>query len=216
MRIAVLGAAGRTGRAVLSVAKARGHEIVAFSRRPFAVPDGVAVMLGDVLDTAAVTDAVRGCDAVVCAIGPAKGSPPDLDSRLAEVLLVAMRSTGVKQLALVTGAMQADPEFLGPFYRWLARLKSARALIDDRKILERRLLESGLEVTLLRPPRLTEGPRSAGGPELTKTATITMMDGCSRNDLAEALVLSVEPQALRGAVFVRSRTRPLSFWNAWL
>ena len=216
MRLFVLGASGRTGRAVLSVAKARGHDVIAYSRKPFAAPEGAEVILGEVLDATAMTAALRGCDAVVCAIGPAKGSPPDLDSRLAEVFLVAMRATGVKQLAIVTGAMQAGPASLGAFYRWLARLDSARVLIDDRKILERRLLESGLEVTILRPPQLTSGPRSVGGPELTTTATITMMDGCSRSDLADALVRAVEPRALHGAIFVRSRPRALAFWGPWL
>lgn len=216
MRLVVLGAAGRTGREVLRLAMAAGHEVVAFSRRAFDAPPGVQVMLGDVLDERAVTEAMRGCDAVLCAVGPTPKSPPDQDSRLAVVLRGAMQSTGVKRLVLVTGAMQAGPTSLGAFYRWLTRLDAVRALVDDRRVLERQLLDSGLDVTILRPPQLTDGPPSVDGPELTANTTIKMMDGCSREDLADALVQSVEAMAPRGAVFVRSRPRAGAFWRAWL
>lgn len=215
MRLAVLGAAGRTGRAVLRVAVARGHEVIAFSRRPFVVPDGAQARLGDALDVQAVTQAVRGCDAVICAIGPNARAPADQDSRLGEVLARAMRTEGVKRLAIVTGAMQAPAQFLGRFYRWLARLRSVTALLDDRRVLEQRLLDSGVEVTILRPPQLTDGPASIEGPEFTTDTVITWMDGCSRDDLAAGLVQSVE-QPARGATFIRSRPRAGAFWRAWL
>jgi uncharacterized protein YbjT (DUF2867 family) len=216
MRLAVLGAAGRTGRAVVSLARAHGHEVVAFAHKPWGAPDDVDVRLGDALDVKALTDAVRGCDAVICAIGPTRGAARDQDSRLGEALLRAMRATGVKRLALVTGAMQGEPRFLGVFYRWLSRLKSVRGLLSDRRLLEQRLLDSGLEVTLLRPPRLGDGPPSVGGAELASDCVITLMDACSRYDLAAALVMVVVQPAARGAVFIRSRPRAGRFWRAWL
>lgn len=184
MRLAVLGAAGRTGRAVVRLARAHGHHVVAFTRSPLAAPGDVQMKLGDALDVTAVTDAVRGCDAVICAIGPTAGTPKSQDSRLGEVLLLAMRATGMKRLALVTGAMQAEPRFLSSFYRWLSRRSSMQPLLSDRRVLEHRLLESGLEVTLLRPPRLGNGPLSVGGAELAADSVITLMDACSRDDLA--------------------------------
>ncbi len=145
----MLGAAGRTGREVLRVAMARGHEVVAFSRKPFVAAVGVSVKLGDALDAGAVADAIFGCDALICVVGPAPGAPANQDSRLAEVLMFAMRSAGVKRLALVTGALQAASRSLGWFSRRLARLRSVRALVDDRHRLEQRLLASNLEVTIL-------------------------------------------------------------------
>ncbi len=216
MRLAVLGAAGRTGRAVVSLARVRGHEVLAFTRKPWGAPRDVQVRLGGALDLHAVIEAVRGCDAVICAIGPTSGGAKDQDSQLADVLLLAMRATGVKRLAVVTGAMQAEPKFLGVFYRWLSRLKSARALLDDRRLLEQRLLASELEVTILRPPRLSDAPPSVGGAEFASDSVITLMDACSRIDLAAALVTVVEQPTARGAVFVRSRPRAGGFWRAWL
>ena len=66
----------------------------------------------------------------------------------------------MKRLALVTGAMQAASASLWWFYRRLATLRSVRALVDDRHQLKQRLLGSGLDVTILRPPRLTDGRAS--------------------------------------------------------
>ncbi|MDX2010768.1 MAG: NAD(P)-binding oxidoreductase [Myxococcaceae bacterium] len=216
MRLAVLGAGGRTGRLVVALARARGHAVVALSRKPLVVPEGVEVQQGDALDVEAVTRLLRGCDAVVCAIGPTPGAPKDQDSRLAPVLIEAMGTSGLRRLALITGAMQAEPKHLGAFYRRVTQAESVRVLLDDRRQLEQRLLGSGLEVTILRPPRLSARGPSLDGPEVTDDARITLMDSCSREDLARALLDAVEPGARTGPVFVRSSPRDGAFWPAWL
>jgi putative NADH-flavin reductase len=216
MRLAVLGGGGRTGREVLRLARTRGHSVVALTRRAFEAVEGVEVQLGDALDVAAVKRLVRGCDAVVCAIGPTPEAPTDQDSRLAEVLVEAMSSQGVRRLAVVTGAMQAEPAQLGAFYRRVARAASVRPLLDDRRRMEACLRSSGLEVTILRPPRLTNRGPSVGGPEVTMDGRITVFDACSREDLASVLLDAVEPGAPRGTMVVRSSPREGAFWRSWL
>jgi hypothetical protein len=63
-----------------------------------------------------------------------------------------------------------------------------------RRRMKARLRSSGLEVTILRPPRLTNrGPSSVGGPEITMVARITLFDACRREDLASVLLDAVEP-----------------------
>jgi nucleoside-diphosphate-sugar epimerase len=63
MKIAVTGASGRIGGAVVELAIGSGHEVVAIDRR--AAPGGVDTRAVDVRDFDAFLDAIRGCDALV-------------------------------------------------------------------------------------------------------------------------------------------------------
>ncbi|MHA7219762.1 NAD-dependent epimerase/dehydratase family protein [Arthrobacter sp. MDT1-48-3] len=64
MTVLVTGASGMLGRAVAGQLLADGHDVRCFQRRPSGVV-GAADVLGSIEDDAAVTAAVRGCDAVI-------------------------------------------------------------------------------------------------------------------------------------------------------
>ena len=72
MRVVVLGATGGTGRLLVEQAIDRGHEVVAYVRRPDALSTrpGLDVVGGQLTDEPALTAAMTGADAVLCAIGP--------------------------------------------------------------------------------------------------------------------------------------------------
>ncbi|BBC36844.1 uncharacterized protein SGFS_081380 [Streptomyces graminofaciens] len=66
MKILVTGGSGFLGAEVCRHLVARGHEVRSLQRGHRALPPhGAEAVLGDLRDTAAVADAVRGCDAVV-------------------------------------------------------------------------------------------------------------------------------------------------------
>ena len=67
MKIAILGAAGRTGRLAVDYALTQGHEIVAVARQPAILGDhgGLTVVKGDVTDPSTIKAAVAGVDAVL-------------------------------------------------------------------------------------------------------------------------------------------------------
>ena len=81
MKLAVLGATGSVGREVVTQALAAGHEVTALVRRE---PNGgeidgrVTLVVGDAMKVDAVNRAIDGNDAVVSALGHAKGAPVDL------------------------------------------------------------------------------------------------------------------------------------------
>jgi uncharacterized protein YbjT (DUF2867 family) len=78
MRIVVLGATSRTGLQLLAQARRRGHQIVAFTRRPEALPDSAAlaaVVRGDGRDPGALTGALAGADAAISAARRRPGRP---------------------------------------------------------------------------------------------------------------------------------------------
>ena len=63
MKIAVTGASGRIGSAVVELALDRGHDVVGIDRR--SPPAGAAGFDVDVRDFDALLEAIRGCDALV-------------------------------------------------------------------------------------------------------------------------------------------------------
>lgn len=219
MKLAVLGAGGRTGREVLARALAEGHEVVALVRTQRALPSDprLSVHLGDALDAAALTRLVHGCDAVICVLAPGPDAPPTLSSASSAVLVSAMKAAGITRLAVVTGAMNAERAQLGAFYRWLASLKSIAALLADRHTQELALRASGFEVTILRPPQLRNGPPSREGIDVDGAGIVRMSDQCRRADLAQTLLDAVTRGAHAGeTVFVRSRIERGAFWRGWL
>jgi len=77
MRIAVTGAAGRVGHAVVQRALADGHQVVSIDRTAPAASDAEPVIL-DLADFAALRTALDGCEALIhCAAIPGPGLLPD-------------------------------------------------------------------------------------------------------------------------------------------
>src|SRR5258705_13867929 len=92
MKLIVFGATGGTGRALLEQGAAAGHEMTAFTRRPFPPahpPPPQNVIIGDVLDLAAVATAVKGHDAVLSCLGTRPWRHVDICSRGIATILPA-------------------------------------------------------------------------------------------------------------------------------
>ncbi len=181
MRVLLLGARGRTGRLVADELGRRGHAVV-----PFA---------GDVRDAGAVTAAVAGVDAVVSALGPRKGDRT-LHRESAPVLVAAMRAAGVRRFVGVSGAgvdVPGDRKSLrdrlisGIIHR--VGGDAAQAKEHERAT----WAASSLDWTLVRPPRLVDGP--ATGAVEHHASTSPRRTSVSRADLA-AFVVDVLEQGL--------------------
>ena len=108
MRLAVLGATGSVGRELVTQALAAGHEVTALVRerpKPGEIDDRVALVLGDAASADAVERTVVGSDAVVSALGHAKGAPDDILARATANVIAAMRADSSRQArrAVVAG-----------------------------------------------------------------------------------------------------------------
>ena len=84
MNIALIGATGFVGSALLQELLQRGHQVTALARGPakLAAREGLRVLQADVLDGAQVAQAVRGADAVVSAYNPGWSHPQLYDTFL--------------------------------------------------------------------------------------------------------------------------------------
>ena|SRR5713101_5447450 len=81
MKLAIFGAAGRTGIPLVQQALEEGHEVVALVRTPAKLSIGderLTVVQGDVAHLADVERVVQGADAVLSVLGHVKDSEPDM------------------------------------------------------------------------------------------------------------------------------------------
>ena len=93
VKLAVLGATGSVGRELVTQALAAGHEVTALVReqpKPGEIDDRVALVLADAKSAEAVERTVAGSDAVVSALGHAKGAPDDILARATTNVIAAL------------------------------------------------------------------------------------------------------------------------------
>jgi dihydroflavonol-4-reductase len=108
VKVLVTGATGKVGNALAHALDARGDDVVALARDPEAaravLPDGVAVVRGDVTDPPSLADAASGCELVFNAMGIPEQWVRDEDvfervnARGAEAVVLAARSAGARRV----------------------------------------------------------------------------------------------------------------------
>ncbi len=108
MHIALIGATGFVGTALLNELLQRGHRVTALARDPAKIPlrEGLTVVQADATDAAQVAQAVRGVDAVASAYNPG-WTHPDLHDeflRGSRAITAGVKAAGVQRLLVVGGA----------------------------------------------------------------------------------------------------------------
>jgi putative NADH-flavin reductase len=204
MKIALIGATGNVGSAILAELLQRGHQVTALVRQAGRLPAqaGLKEAVADVLDPAQVAQAVRGQDAVISAYNPG-WQHPDLYAtflRGAKAIADGVKQAGVKRLLVVGGAgslyvapgvqLVDTPEFaahMPPFV-----IPGAKAARDE---LTRLRGEQELEWTFVSPaagpfkiPRT--GKYRVGGEEVLMAGA--QPADVAREDLALAIVDEIE------------------------
>lgn len=219
MKIALIGATGFVGAAVLEELLQRHHEVTALVRDAarLAPRQGVSAVIADALDPDAVATAVRGHDAVISAFNPGWNDPELYDRfmRGSAAIERGVEASGVKRLLVVGGAgslfvapgvqLVDTPEFTSHVPPNV--VPGARAARDALATLRR---NTSLDWTFLSPPALlAPGERTGayrlGGEELLMDAD--QPAGISVADLAVAIADEIErPGHLRARFTVAAST----------
>lgn len=199
MKIALIGASGFIGSALLDEALARGHQVKALVTRPerIAARDGLSVEKSDVLDTAALAVQLSGADVVLSAFsGHAQEDVYGYYVKGLDSILAAARSAGVRRLLVVGGAgtLEVAPGQLlldAPGFP-----DGYRASADGaRTALERLRAQQDLAWTMLSPaPEIFPGERT-GEFRLGGDSLLTDAEGNSRisvQDYAVAMLDELE------------------------
>jgi putative NADH-flavin reductase len=210
MQLTIFGASGGTGRRLVEQALAAGHTVTAVVRDPARLPvrhDRLKLVAADVLDPEAITPAVADADAVVSALGPRSSrNRSSITSAATASILKAMRTADSSRLVVVSAAPVASDDHNTTLpYRLLVK-PLLRALLGglyaDLAVMEETVRRSGLDWTILRPPQLTDGPRTGS----YRQATDTNLRGgyrISRADLADAILAALDnPDTIKATIAV--------------
>lgn len=164
MRIALFGATGNAGDAILRQCRAAGHELRVLARHPGAIADadgGVTTTAGDVRELTAVSHVISGAEVVVSAIGGTTAANLAVLDQGTAAILTAMSQHGIRRLIVIQGfhlAWPGDPGNLGQHAMNAVLRMWKRQLHPDTYRMASRLRASELDWTLIRMPRLIAGP----------------------------------------------------------
>ena len=159
MRVAVLGATGRTGVPLVTELVRRGHDVTVLVRDPDkkTISD-TSTVTGSVTDRGALAAALTGVDAVVSTLGPT-AKEPDLHTMTAHLIVELLPSAG--RIIGISGAgIDVPGDKNGTRDKIVSFLirKLGGAVAKDKPREYEVYADSDLHWTLARPPRLMDGP----------------------------------------------------------
>jgi uncharacterized protein YbjT (DUF2867 family) len=191
MDVVVAGGHGKVGMRLLRLLADRGHRARGLVRNSAHVPDLADVGAEAVVCDMEALDSLSGCctdaDAVVFAAGAGPGSGPERKRTVDLGAAVKLMEAGVSRYVMVSAISAGRPgdwsEPMRPYYE-------AKAEAD------RRLEDSGLDYTIVRPGGLTDDP----GTGLVTVGTDLSGD-IPRDDVAGVLLAVLETPSTIGKTF---------------
>lgn len=167
MKLAVVGAAGRTGRLVVDLALAAGHTVTAVARTPARLPEfthGTPLTAqADVHRPGSLREPLTGQDAVVSTLGTTGRSATTVFSDGARELVSAATGSGGSPHLVAMSSAGLESGHLPFAQRVVTRLvvdRLYREIHHDLARMEEVLTESDTIWTVVRAPMLRDGPPS--------------------------------------------------------
>jgi len=199
MKFLVLGATGGTGLEVIRLAKERGHAVTALVRNPEKLAgfdNRIGVVKGDLLSPSELEASVQGQDAVLSAFGPL-ADKARLWKQYASALTEAMSSSRIRRVMVLSVAFLFKDSIIPPAY-FAGRLFFRDTVIGAAEM-EEIFMKSGLEWTIARPPRLTDGAYT-GKYRVREGHLPRFGFTVSRADVADYMIKAVEGRADIGKI----------------
>lgn len=163
MKVLIFGATGDSGRCLMDQALALGYKVTAFARNPSAIGiehEQLSVVRGDVLDPDSVDAAMVGQDAVLCALGVKSFSATTVLSTGTKNIVAAMERAGTRRIICESSLGVGDSrEQAGFFFGKIVVPLVFKGLFEDKERQENVLRQSNLDWVIVRPARLTNGPK---------------------------------------------------------
>ena len=190
MRIALFGATGHIGHAILDEALARGHEVTAIVRDPARLDrrhERLSVITGDVARPETWLAAVHGSDAAVASLSARRDGDQALLVANARTLLERLPDAGVPRLVWVGGAGSLEvasglrlldtPNFPA---EWKPEAEAHARALDAF-----RASDSAIDWTVLSPAALIEDGERSGRYRIGGDQLLVDAEGNSRISVAD-------------------------------
>jgi putative NADH-flavin reductase len=198
-KIAIIGASGYVGTALLNEAVKRGHQVSAFVRHPekIAANANVTAVKADVLDTDGLAALLKGHDLVISAYNPGwqEADIRNIHMKGSKSISEAVKKAGIKRLIAVGGAGSLEingqqlvdsPEFPAEYKEGAL---GARQALNDLKA------ENALDWSFVSPAILLVPGEATGTFRLGKNSPVFDDKGESKitvGDLAVAILDEAE------------------------
>jgi putative NADH-flavin reductase len=222
VKITIVGATGGVGRHLLEQSVAAGHDVTAVVRRAGLLSVDVPTVVCDLAhaDPAELASAVAGADGVLSALGRRSTADAGIATRGTTAIVEAMHRADTRRLVVISATPvgtvasagrpnppRRDPGdglLIGTLLMPLAKAAFG-ANYADLAQMEDVVRDSGLDWTIVRPPRLTDSPLTdsplTGRYRLAYEQNLRRGLTVSRSDLAHFMLLSLNlPDAVRRTV----------------
>ncbi|GAB2686601.1 NAD(P)-dependent oxidoreductase [Kribbella swartbergensis] len=203
MRITVFGATGGIGGQVVRQALDAGHKVTAVVRASSSYqvedPSLEVFRVAGLTEAGSLLEAVDGSQAVISGVGPRGRKDGPVASGSTRSILAAMAETGVRRFVAVSaaplGPTPPDESFLNRRLLLPAINAFAADVYADLRVMEADIVSSGTDWTIVRPPKLTNGPltgtyRTVVGGTVSRGYTI------SRADVAHLMLSAVDDPSM--------------------
>ncbi|HEY2771024.1 MAG TPA: NAD(P)H-binding protein [Solirubrobacteraceae bacterium] len=196
MRIAVIGATGWLGGAIVKEALSRGHQATAIGRDQSRLAElsGVDSAVADVRDADAVAHAISGHDVVVSSVTDRSTSDRSIIPAAARSLIEAVPRAGVPRLAVVGGGGSLNAPDGGRLVDQpgFPDAYKAEALAQGEALDLLRSAPADLDWTYMSPPPHDLAPGEKRGGYTVAGGDDPVGDGLTSGDLADAFVDELE------------------------
>lgn len=203
MKIAVLGANGGTGVELLKQGLECGHEMVALVRRPESIElrhARLAVRQVNAHDARSIAEGILGAGVVVSSIGGgglmSSRKAAGVLSSTAGPIIDAVRQETIARLVVISSVGVVDDPHEEFVYRHVIKRILAPYYVDMANM-EKMFAASGLSVTLVRPPFLTDKPMT-GKYRVETDNVVTKGYRLSRADLAHFILDEISANRFAG------------------
>jgi uncharacterized protein YbjT (DUF2867 family) len=196
---------GQLGREVVRALVARDRTVRAVVRRPPvpALDRSLEVWLADARNKADLRAALRGFDAVVNTIGAGTLRRNDMESTTTAIAVATAQEVGVPRYIAMSAGMVALDWWI---FKYILLPLIFRNIVAEHCRVEDIVKASALNWTIVRPPKLTNGPPKG------YLASLEFQPGAfsvARADVAAFIAEELESnQYVRQAVFLASRRTP--------
>ena len=192
MKLLIFGSTGSIGQQLVKQSLEEGHSVTAFTRNPSKLDiqhANLTVVQGDVMNLASVAKAVKGQDAVICALGSGKNLTSKIRSQGTQKIIQAMEQEGTRRFVCQSTLGAGDSwENLNFYWKYIMFSFLLRKVFADHQLQEQYVKQSNLDWTIVRPGAFLDGERTGsyrhGFPGNDKTSKLEI----SRADVADFIL----------------------------
>lgn len=191
MKVIVFGATGTIGKLAVQQMLEDGHEVTAFARSPqkleITAPN-LRLIAGDALSQEAVSQAIKGHEAVVITLGSGMSRKSQIRSQGTMNIIQSMHEQKVDRL-ICQSTLGAHESWTNLNFFWKRIMFGLllRPIFLDHELQENLVRASGLNWTIVRPGAFSDGPATGEYKENFKPGFRNLTLKIARADVAKFL-----------------------------